>query len=548
MKKLFIYIGIIIPLFWSCTDYLDYTEDSYYDVGIFDEFSLTKNFLSNIYSDLPSDFNSIDGAMRESATDNATHVNNLPDIKIFYNGSWSPLQVVDDKWEKLYSGIRASNLFLTEADSTRFSDIIYNSGYPQLMEQFRLYPYEARFLRAFFYFELIKRYGDVPVVTTVLSDEETIDVTQTPFNQVVDFIVSECNAISDKLPENYINIPGKETGRPTKGAALALKARILLYAASPLHNPDNNQQKWIDAAMASKTIIDANLYSLENQYSDIVNNISSGELIFETRQNASNYFENSNFPIGYEGGNTGTCPTQNLVDAYEMKESGLKISDDGSGYDITNPYVGRDPRMDATILYNGSQWKNEDVQCWLGGRNAPPKDRATVTGYYLKKYLIESISLSPTNPTTAVHTWVLFRYGEVLLNYAEAMNEAFGPNTAPNPLQMTAYVAVNLIRNRAGMPEFPLGMTKESFREKLRNERRVELAFEDHRFWDIRRWEIGNSTTEIYGVNISKDSSEELQYTRKLVDTRIWHDKMYFYPIPQNELSINGKISQNPLW
>jgi starch-binding outer membrane protein, SusD/RagB family len=291
------------------------------------------------------------------------------------------------------------------------------------------------------------------------------------------------------------------------------------------------------------------IYGLEGEYKNGVNNFNSNELILERRQSEDNWFERANFPIGYEGGRTGTCPTQNLVDSYEMQETGLSIDEAGSGYDADNPYAGRDPRMYQTILYNGASFKGEEIEVWKDGRNGPPKSRATKTGYYLRKYVIENISVDPVNPTSQIHTWVLFRAGEILLNYAEAMNEAYGPNTTgPAPLdEWTATDAVNIIRDRAGMPAFPSGMSKEDFREKVRNERRVELAFEDHRFWDIRRWKIGNTTTNIRGVTVSKNGSD-ISFSEKQVETRVWKDKMYLYPIAQNELYLIDNLSQNPDW
>jgi hypothetical protein len=187
------------------------------------------------------------------------------------------------------------------------------------------------------------------------------------------------------------------------------------------------------------------------------------------------------------------------------------------------------------------------VECWTGGANATPKTNATKTGYYLKKYLIESVSLSPSSVSSRQHTWVVFRYGEVLLNYAEAMNEAYGPENA-STLGLTALQAVNQIRTRAKMPVFPAGLTKDQFRLKLQNERRIEMAFEEQRFWDIRRWKIGNTTQDIYGMEITKNGDGTFKYTKKLIERRIFEDKMNLYPIPQSELFKNNKLKQNTGW
>jgi hypothetical protein len=188
------------------------------------------------------------------------------------------------------------------------------------------------------------------------------------------------------------------------------------------------------------------------------------------------------------------------------------------------------------------------VEIWYGGLDGMPKEYATETGYYLKKYVVESVNLDPSYTTTAKHLVVLFRYGEVLLNYAEAMNEAYGPSSGFGNLGMTAYEAVELIRARAGMPGFGAGMDKDGFRLELRNERRVELAFEDHRFWDIRRWKIGGQTTHIKGMEINRNDDGTFDFNVKTVETRQWNEKMNMYPIPRKEIYINSNLLQNTGW
>jgi len=546
--KLIILVGLLSFFMGSC-NYLDYSETSYlHKEDIFSNWDRTQSFLSDIYSSLPSGFNPIGGAMRASATDDAEFVLDYSSVQKFNDGSWSAIQTLDDQWGQMYSGIRAVNLLLDEVKGRTFDDYKWTDTYKDEMTQFNNYPNEARFLRAFFYLQLAERYGNVPLVTTVLTEDEANAVSPASYDDIVSYIVSECDAIIPLLPVTYVGFTSaQETGRATKGAAMALKARTLLYAASPLHNPSGTAQKWIDAAKAAKDIMNAATYSLEANYNNFLNNVTSKELILERREGNQNYFEKANFPIGYEGGNTGNCPTQNLVDAYEMKANGLSISDPKSGYNPASPYAGRDPRLDLTILYNTSTFKSKQLECWIGGANAAPKTNATKTGYYLKKYVIEAINLTPTNTTTRQHTWVLFRYGEVLLNYAEAMNEAYGPENA-STLGMTALQAVNLIRTRAKMPAFPVGLTKDQFRSKLQNERRVEMAFEEQRFWDIRRWKIGETTRDIYGMEITKNADGTFNYNKKLVERRVYEDKMNLYPISLSELYKNDKLKQNTGW
>lgn len=547
-KKNIIYPVFILLFTWGC-EFLNYDESSFYEKeDVFSDFERMKGFLTDIYSYLPTDYTSIDNAMRSSATDESEFVLDFSDVQKFNNGTWSAIQVLDAQWSAMYAGIRAANIFLKEAKDQEFEEYRWNDEYGEMMAQYHNYPNEARFLRAFFYFELIKRYGDAPLILEPLTLEEANSLTRTPFNEIVDFIVEECDDISSKLPVDYNNLPNKETGRITRGAAMALKSRVLLYAASPLHNSAGSADKWIKAAEASKAVIDSSWYTLENNWGAFLNKRASKEVILGRRQGVSNQFEQVNFPVGYHGiVSTGNCPTQNLVDAFEMKPSGLPVTDPASGYDENNPYAGRDPRLAKTVILNNSTWKGQTVEIWEGGLNAPPLERATKTGYYLKKYVDETINLTPGSVTAKEHHWAIFRLGEVLLNYAEAMNEAYGPDDAAG-LGLTARGAVNMVRSRASMPGFPAGLSKEEFREKLRNERRVELAFEDHRFWDVRRWKIGNTTKDIYGMKITKAQDQTFNYEKVLVENRVWDDKMYLYPIPQSEIYKNNKLTQNPGW
>lgn len=537
----------------NCQD-LDYNEETgNTKEDIFNDFARSKSFVSGIYNFLPTDFNSVDGAIRSAASDDAEHVNDISNIQKFNDGSWSAIQQLDNVWGTMYNGIRAANVYLKESEGQKFEELQYTNTYKNLIQQYNNYPFEVRFLRAYFYFELVKRYKNVPLITTVLTPEEAANVKQATFQEVVDFIVKECDEVAAVLPLDYTAFAGvNETGRATKGAALALKSRILLYAASPLHNPNNDLELWKKAAVAAKEVIDLKIYGLTASYSNVVNNLSlspGSELIFERREAASNGFETRNFPIGFQGGNTGTCPTQNLVDTYEMRTSGLPITDPASRYNPLLPYSGRDSRLAQTVILNGLTWKGIPVESFYGGKNGLPLTNATKTGYYLKKYVVESINLDPKlGPvTTRERNWTIFRYGEILLNYAEAMNEAYGPSNAAD-LGLSAITAVNLVRRRAGMPNFPPTINQVNFQTKLRNERRVELAFEDHRFWDIRRWKIGDQTKEIYAMNITRNANLTLNYEVKLLEVRPFNENMYLYPIPLTELFRNKNLVQNTGW
>ncbi len=460
---------IVMSLFLSSCEDLDYNEKSYLlQDDIYSDLDRVNSALTGIYGDLPSGFTQVGNAMLASGSDDAVFAVDASSVQRYFNGGWNAVQTLDSKWNN-FASIRLANRFLEEVEKYTYEERLYDIDpvYDVLMAELERKKYEARVLRAFYYFELAKRYGDVPLFTKVLTTEEANTISRSSFKDVIAFIVDECNQAAPNLPINYATERGSETGRITRGAALAIKAKALLYAASPLHNREGALTLWQDAAQASFDIIDLRVYRLNRDYSDNFNNYSSRnrELILESRAGNSNFFERINYPVGYVGGSSGNTPTQNLVDAYEMQLTGLGINDATSGYEPTDPYSGRDPRFSATILHNGSTFKGETIEVFEGGRNGEPQTFATNTGYYLKKYVDETIILEEPNVNAKEHTWVLFRYAEVLLNYAEAMNEVYGPEVS-GTFGMTALEAVNMVRSRVRMPNFPSGLTKDSFRRK----------------------------------------------------------------------------------
>ena len=561
LNKILAILCLIVSIS-SCTDFLNYDEtSSYSEEEVFTIYSRATQMGTNVYSYLESDFGSVSSAMRAAGCDEAEYVWPSSNVHTFYNGTWSAINTVDDKWANFYKGIRAANLFLEKGVGQTFEENKYQSGYDKAMLKYNNLQYEVRFLRAYFYFELIKRYGGVPLITKVLSEQEANSVTRDSYETVSNFIVSECTEISKFLPKAYDATYDSETGRVTRATALALKSRLLLYNASKLHNPSSENEKWVEAAKAAKALIDsAVVYKINSliAYDKIPNNIALPELIFACREANSGNFEKLNYPIGFEGGNTGTVPTQNLVDAYEMKRSGNPI--DGTYFNWNDPsqaaapYTYRDPRLAFTVVLNNTLWAyDERVEAWEGGNSGLPKSGATPSGYYLKKYVDKNISFKPSGVTTSRHVWVLFRYAEVLLNYAEAMNEAFAtPTYKDATFTLSAVEAINLVRKRSGVAllAIPTTINKDDFRAKVRNERRVELAFEDHRFWDIRRWMIGPETVAIKRTKIEKMNTTPVTFTYSTYTTtdRVWDDKMYYYPIPLSEIYKNRNLTQNPGW
>lgn len=522
---------------------------------------------SAVYSCLPNGLNAIDGAMLASATDDSEHSIENSSVQKFNTGAWNALDNPDGAWGNLWNGIRAANLFLEKSDEVEMDYLRLDPNESQ-QEIYRIrlaniqrWKYEVRVLRAYFYSELIVRYGGVPIVTRSygLTDNYR-SRKRNSLEACIGFITDECDEAAENLPEVYAS---GDLGRVTAGAALALKSRVLLYAASDLWNDDlwcdgydypefvtvdasvaTQAERWADAAEAAHDVLKLtdSGYRLASDWSGVFRSYTSPEIIFARRDGNSNWFESTNFPVGFDGGNGGANPTQELVDAFEMAD-GSKFT--WSGVSEEGPYVNRDPRLQWTVLTNNAAFKNRTVEAWTGGRDGKGVTQATKTGYYLRKYVDENINL--TLGQSSIHTWIIIRYAEILLNYAEAMNEAYGPN-ADHGYGMTAMQAVNEIRRRAGMPVLPSSLTQDGLRERIRNERRVELAFEGHRFWDVRRWMIAEEAlgSPVHGVEINKRGGT-FQYKKVEVEDRTFDTKMYFYPIPQSEINITG-WPQNPLW
>jgi hypothetical protein len=558
MKKL-IYILSAFILAASCSA-LDFDESSsqYTRDTMYKTYDNITKMLTNIYGYMPNkDIYDVSSALRDCGSDDAEYADPDASVQRFTNGNWSPVQTVDDKWS-LYYGIRSANEFLESIQTVDLSMYQFDTKYQRWLEHLQYYPYEARVLRAYYFFELARRYGDIAMPLTMLTAEEANSIEKTPFDEVIDFIVAECTECDPKLPSTYVGLLNDEIGRVTNGFALAVKAKALLYAASPLHNPNGDKAKWKKAAEAAKDIIDLNQYSLDK--AEKANNYLSQEVIFAIARGESQSFEKYNFPVRFtEGQRTsmaGSFPTQNLVDAFQTK-AGYDITLTASGwqtddpvFDVTKPYEGRDPRFARAVLANGMAFKGSTIETFVGGKDysATRTELGTPTGYYLRRYVQESTSFTPEASTTNKHQWIVYRYAEAILSYAEAVNEYLGNPTATDAtFTMSALDALNLIRANADMPDVE-ATTYSAFKDAVRREWRVEFAFEDHRFWDVRRWKIGqNVMGQIDGVEIVKDASG-LSYSRKVVETRTWAEKMNLYPIPQAETFNNPNLTQNAGW
>lgn len=554
--------------FSSCADQMEYHEYNNYDEDYVKlNFANVGGLVTNIYLGLDTDFGNYNGALLASACDEAEYAYSSNEITDFYNGSWSATNAKSSMWTSCYTNIANCNLFLDKYVGLTFPELALNEDYTAQLNRYNNYQYEVRFLRAYFYFNLVRQYGDVPFPDHILTAEESNTLTRRPAQEIFDFIISECEAIKNDIVVDYsqleVPLPDEpaETGRANKRAVLALKARAALYAASTLFNPTGDKTLWYRAAKANKELID----ECENAGMALVNTYSSlwskknyedtKELIFGRRANKeTNTMESYNFPAGLTGSKGGNCPTQTLVDAYEMEETGLAWDEQGSGYLESDPYEGRDPRFAMTIARNGEigwpAWNTEALETYQNGANGEPNTGGTPTGYYLKKYCQGDIDLRDNSTNkSAYHTWVTFRLGEFYLNYAEALFRYLDndPYKVDPEFGTSANDMVYKTRKRAGMPAFPAEMSADAWWKKYKNERMVELAFEGHRFWDVRRWkEADKHFTSIDEMKITKNGSG-FAYTRNTVN-RQWDDKMYLFPIPRTEIMKNPNLEQNPGW
>ncbi len=554
----YIYISAAISIAFtlsSCNGFLDREEDSFIDkTATFDSYNRTKQYLTYAYTLLPDGLNRFSReAMLASATDDAEFAIESAEIQQFNNGSWNALNNPDDVWNRYFSGISKCCTLLENTDHVNLDisrlDPDKQVEYANSLKDIRMWRAEARFLRAYFHFELLKRYGPIPIVTSTLSINGNYENTPRPtMKEVVDFIAKECDIAADTLELTPWRNVNDAFGRATKGAALALKSRLLLYAASPLYvdfgdtneaNKPTDVALWKSAADAAKAVIDLNQYELASSYADLFkNDFQNKEYIFVRRYAANSDFEKSNFPVSF-GGKGGTNPSQNLVDDYEML--------DGTPFDwndpakAAQPFENRDARLGATILMNMAPFKGKKVATYPEGADATPNPNATKTGYYLRKFLNEDVNIQ-TGGSSSGHVVPLFRLAEIYLNYAEALNEC-------DPTNPDIALYLNKVRNRASLPNVS-ALSQEQMRAVIQHERRVELAFEEHRSWDVRRWKIASSTlgTPLMGVQIERKPLGGYTYMPVKVEQRVFQPKMYWYPIPQSEVLKLKQWKQNNGW
>jgi hypothetical protein len=479
-------------------------------------------------------------AMWSSLTDESIY-NNDDNTWLIQRGQIAPENtgIAGTLWGRSYRSIREINYALANIDQVPMSE-----GRKNRLKG------ELKFLRAFRYQDLVRNYGEVVLVgdkVTELSDDlSNMELfTRSDIKAGVDYIASQLDEAAALLPLENDN--SYRLGRVTKGGALALKSRILLYGASPLYN---GAATWTQAAAAAKAVMDLNKYSLyTGGYGKLFITSDNPEIIFGrlyapgARHVA---LEIANGPNSYNawGGNV---PVQNLVNDYEMMD-GTKITDPKTSYNPQDPYKNRDPRFYETILYNGASYRGSTIETFTPGgkdsKDGPSNWNTSKTGYYLRKFMNDALPIDNPWDVAGTQTWIYFRYAEILLNYAEAQNEASGPDAS-------VYSAINAIRRRPGvmMPVIPAGLTQAQMRERIRNERRIELAFEEHRYYDVRRWKIAPQTENVpaYGIEIGKSGNAFTYKLKEALTGKSFAEKQYWLPIPRAEIQAsNNRLEQNP--
>lgn len=568
----------------SCnTDFLNPPpEDRFGDVSVWQDPALVEAFVNEMYRGLNHGIREL---MLGSLTDESHFIHNYGSAQVVQSnltsadvGSFSRGDFDEFNWIQLYRRIRMINLFKENIDKVPFTDETWRDRLKG----------EVHFLNAYFYHNLVRLYGGVPLVKRTFKLQDDFFIPRNSLDESIAYVVEEADAAASLLPLTYDGTD--DTGRATRGAALALKARILLYAASDLYNdpswaggygnPEliastsgNRTAKWQAAKDAAKAVIDLNLYQLEdtdNPVGDYVNLFltpQTDEAIFSRYFVKSRGWEDgalpglANGPNGYHnwGGNT---PIQELVDDYQMA--------DGSTFSWANPlhaaapYENRDPRFYASILYDQAPWRprpsdTKDIDpdgkviirsvetapgVWTPGldtRDGPVEDwNGGYSGYYLRKFIdpgvVHEYAAAGGNQEAP---WHYFRYGEILLNYAEA---CLGLGQEDE-----AKTYINMIRERAGMPD--ITSSGQQLINDYRNERRIELVFEQHRYFDIRRWMIApTETVNANGIVIEDPLVGPVKYTRNKIQDRAWNNKMYFLPITLDEINRNKNLIQNPLY
>lgn len=583
MKKFKLFTAIVTSLlFFSCNKQLDLQSDGRITMDqVFSDYNRTRGYLNSCYGYCPAPYMD-----RASFTDEAQDADDITPGSTYnnwYGGNITSITYAANSsdgspWGNLYTGIRKCNVFLQSIQTATVYATDAEKG---------TWIAQAYTLRALYYLQLIKRYGGVPIFDKPLEiNHDFSKDTRTKFSDVVKFILADCDAALAISGGLLWNVSDNQFGIMTRGVAYAIKSQAVTYAASPLWfdgtytwamatdiNKEalsqcltNGGYKLFDVAPSATFA--QNFYALYCLTSSNDQRAVDKETIFQGGAQMA-VWQWAGMPTNPGMNRTGPCPSQELVDSYEMANGEAPITGYNadrtvatvnplSGYDPANPYVGRDPRFYASIYYNDAvryldQPTGKKVETFVGGlEQISALDRKhTRTGYYLRKFNNSASTLS----NSADGAIRLFRLAELYLNFAESAYQSAGPDVAVTAtgFSMSARDAVDVVRARAGMPAFPAGMDPTAFGAKYRNERRVELAYEEHRFFDVRRWKILDQTDKfVTGMQITKTGST-FTYTRfKFPDRNCSSTKWLMYPIDQSEvdkvIGFSGVNWQNPGW
>lgn len=472
----------------------------------------------------------------------------------FHSGSGGN---TDSRWAQVYQYIRKTNLVL---EYIHYCDNLSESKMAQ-------YIGEAKLHKALLHYEMLKRYGGITIMDD-LFEGGNIELPRNTFEECVEYIVHLCEEAAGGLPLRY---PDNDYGRLTKGAALGLKAKVLLYAASPLFNENPiagtneiqryasaDNTRWDRAAKAALDVINLKMpdgspvYELFPSYERLFfTREENREFMIMRMQGMTNNVEVRNGPAGYPGATGNTSLTQEFIDMFELTSG--KLPKDDTNYNPQKPWENRCKRFYASVLYNGAFWWDREVETFVDGKDYTALSstaKGCVTGYTLRKHLDPEVRISGVQKKT-YHDFPLLRFAEILLTYAEAANEYNGMSDDDLVDDDMVYSCVNRLRERAGLPMIE-DKTKGEMREIIHRERTVELAFECVRYFDLRRWREAERVLNrpVHGVQITKDvETGDFVYSDPIeVEERIFPERCYYYPIPQSELNKNAALTKNPGW
>jgi hypothetical protein len=570
----------------SCTKYLDKSQGA--DISeqeVFSNFNSFQGYVETIYDDMVNwifgtnrfgEFNNGDDLVptRKSGFIEGDYFFVIADGNSpYYNtaatrssGVWSGNLIRRHAiWQNSWFGIRAANIAIQH-----LPDLVDATD-----EEKRLIEGQAYFYRGYFHWEMMKAWGSIPYVDTVFAADADMKVPQMGFHQTAEKVLADLERAAELLPEDWdlttagAATAGQNLSRATKGWALAMITECQLFCASPLMNGVSTgsysfhvdyakkaaETAWKLIELANKGVYQlepwANYSSMFFKKDKTIPN--SKEIIFTAPQRGDTRYFASSFTFGHIGtDNWFSAPTQNYVEQFEMA-NGLPIEDPASGYNPTNPWVNRDPRFQYNILVDRERLiksLNDDrafAQLYVGGREKT--STTSLTGFGYKKYWDETINKYDNGWNTYTFSIPRIRLAEIYLMYAEAVNEAFGPAGTTPASALTAADAVNIVRARAGMPEVNAKFlaTKEAFRERVWNERAIELAYESKRWYDLRRWHVAHlpKYRELYGLDFDKDHT---YFQKVLVQTIEFSERHYWLPFPVSQVSMYPEWKQNPGW